>query len=193
MASPSPEVLSTSKPSPEPILRLRKCLIRPYVEGDAEGAAQHADNPAIARWMRDSFPHPYTIEDARRWISIATSGSPTRDFVICRLDGTTVVGSIGLKPRGDIDYRTMGLGYWVGEDHWGQGIATEAVSAFCDWAFEHFDKVLRLEAEVFEGNVGSTRVLEKAGFVLESVKRNAAEKAGVVINVLMYCKLRHDI
>ena len=177
--------------SPEPILRLGKCLIRPYHESDAEAIAKVANDPQIARWMRNTFPQPYSVGDAANWISIATSVSPPRDFVICGLDGTTVLGSIGLKTRDDVQYRTMEIGFWLGKDYWRQGIAREAVSAFSDWAFENFDWILRLEAEVFEGNEGSTRVLEKSGYVFEARKRAAVEKWGVVMNLLTYCKLRH--
>ncbi|KAF2964743.1 hypothetical protein GQX73_g8824 [Xylaria multiplex] len=56
------------------------------------------------------------------------------------------------------------LGYWLGEDHWHQGIATEAVSAFTKWAFDNFDNLLRLEAEVSDGNAAGARVLEKVEF-----------------------------
>ena len=182
---------TASRKAPEPILRLRKCLIRPYDESDAEAIAKEANSPEIARWMRNTFPQPYGVGDAAKWISMATSVSPLRDFAICRLDGKTVLGGIGLKTRDDIHYRTMEIGYWLGKDYWRQGIATEAVSAFSDWAFENFDWVLRLEAEVFEGNEGSARVLEKAGYVFEARKRAAVEKWGVVMNVLTYCKFRH--
>lgn len=78
--------------------------------------------------MRNTFPHPYCIGDAAKWISIASSVSPLRDFPICRLDQNTVIGGIGLKTKDDIHYRTMQIGYWLGEDHWRQGIAKEAIS-----------------------------------------------------------------
>ena len=177
---------------PEPILRLRSCLLRAYDEGDVGPLARAANNPEIARWLRNAFPHPYTTDNSKAWISIATSTSPIRDFAICQPDGSTVIGGIGLKVRDDIHYRTMEIGYWLCEDHWHRGIATEAVTAFSDWAFDRFDHLLRLEAEVFEGNVASGRVLEKAGFVFEARKRKAIEKLGTVMDALMYCKFRPE-
>lgn len=171
----------------EPILRLRSCMIRAYDDGDVESLAKAADNPRIARWMRNTFPQPYKIDDAKAWISIA---SPIRDFAICLPDGSAVIGGIGLKPRDDIHRRTMEIGFWLGEDHWGQGMSTEAVAAFSDWAFAEFILLVRLEAEVFEGNVGSTRVLEKAGFGFEARQKNAVEKLGTIMDTLTYCKFR---
>lgn len=177
--------------APEPILRLRKCLIRPFYESDAEAITKEANNPEIARWMRNAFPQPYSIEDARKWIFIATSPSPLRDFAICELDRNTVIGGIGLKTRDDIHIRTMEVGYWLGESHWHKGIATEALFAFSKWTFGNFDYVLRIEAEVFEGNEGSARVLEKAGYVFEARKRKAVEKRGLVLDALTYCTFRY--
>ena len=187
---PSSRIGATSRMPPQPILRLRSCLLRPYDDGDVESIARGADNPKIARWMRNAFPQPYTAGDAKAWISIANSASPLRDFAICQPDGARVIGGIGLKAQNDIHYRTMEIGYWLSEDYWHQGISTEAVTAFADWAFDNFDHLLRLEAEVFEGNVASGRVLEKAGFVLEGRRKMAIEKSGTVMDSLTYCKFK---
>lgn len=84
----------------------------------------------------------------------------------------------------------MQIGYWLGEPHWGQGIATDAVRGFSDWAFEHFAHLVRLEAEVFEGNDGSVRVLEKAGFAFEGRQRMAIEKMGDVRDLLVFVRFR---
>ncbi|KAI8626723.1 acyl-CoA N-acyltransferase [Xylariaceae sp. FL1651] len=178
--------------TPRPILRLKRSVIRPYSEDDVKSLAKEANNPKIAQWMRNSFPQPYTISDAEKWISIATSATPLRDFSICGLDNA-VIGGIGLKMRDDIHYRTMELGYWLGEDHWHQGIASEAVSAFAKWAFDNFDKLLRLEAEVFDGNAASARVLEKAGFDFEARQHKAVEKSGIVMDTLIYCMFRQEM
>lgn len=51
------------------------------------------------------------------------------------------------------------VGYWVGRDHWGRGVATSALSAFLDE-----DPTRPLYAHVAKANVASIRVLEKCGF-----------------------------
>lgn len=174
--------------SSNPILQLNSCLVRAYNEGDVESLAKAANNPRIARWMSNVFPQPYTVEDAKKWISIANTPSPIRDFAICRLDGSAVIGGIGLKARDDIHYRTMEIGYWICEDYWHQGIATEVVTAFSSWAFRNFEHLLRLEAEVLEGNPASGHVLIKSGFQFESRQRAAVEKLGRVMDTLTYTK-----
>ncbi|KAK3377615.1 acetyltransferase [Podospora didyma] len=198
-SSPSPTAETSAKTrTSQPILRLRNCIVRPYAECDFSSLAEAANNPKIARGMRDAFPQPYTTDDAKAWISIASAASPLRDFAICHQPGECdsdsgpglVIGGIGLKARDDIHYRTMEIGYWLNEDFWGRGIATEAVSAFSEWAFGAFGHLIRLEAQVLEGNPASGRVLEKAGFELEGRQKKSAEKLGVVMDTLIYCRFR---
>ena len=54
------------------------------------------------------------------------------------------------------------VGYWIGREHWGKGVATAALSAFLD----ELD-TRPLHAHVATHNIGSIRVLEKCGFVQE--------------------------
>jgi RimJ/RimL family protein N-acetyltransferase len=51
------------------------------------------------------------------------------------------------------------IGYWLGREFWGQGIATQAVTLFLRQV-----SIRPLYAEVAKHNVGSLRVLQKNGF-----------------------------
>ncbi|KAL4986231.1 acyl-CoA N-acyltransferase [Aspergillus falconensis] len=191
--------MATSTSTPTPILHLPKSstLIRPFtpITSDTQSLAHHANNPKIAQYMRNAFPSPYKESDASNWIAFATSQHPTHDFAICLASTNTVIGAIGLKPRTDIQHRSMELGYWVGEEYWGRGIGSEAVVQFVRWVFgqEEFGHLVRLDAEVFEGNEGSKRILEKAGFVCEGRRRSAVEKRGVVLDTFVYALIREDL
>lgn len=143
--------------------------------------------------MRNTFPSPYTLSDASTWITIASSSSsPPKHFAILSPDGLTFYGGIGLTPRSDVESRTWEIGYWLAEYAWGRGIGTEVVRAFSRWAFETFAGLGRLEAVVFEGNGGSEKVLERAGYVLEGVRRKAVEKGGRVLDLKVYGLLREE-
>lgn len=54
------------------------------------------------------------------------------------------------------------VGYWIGKEYWGKGIATRALAAFLDYV-----KTRPLYAHVAKHNIGSRRVLEKCGFAVE--------------------------
>jgi len=53
------------------------------------------------------------------------------------------------------------IGYWIGQEFWGKGIATEALRLFLATVRER-----PLYAHVAKQNIGSIRVLEKCGFTL---------------------------
>ncbi len=51
------------------------------------------------------------------------------------------------------------VGYWLGKEYWGKGIATQAVAEYVSLV-----KTRPLMAHVARHNIGSRRVLEKCGF-----------------------------
>jgi RimJ/RimL family protein N-acetyltransferase len=86
--------------------------------------------------------------------------------------GGGVVGSIG---SWKVD-RERDVGFWIGRAHWGNGYATAALRAFLD-----VDLHRPLHAHVADHNVGSRRVLEKCGFVLN----HSAQEEDVLEHVLV--------
>ena len=180
---------SLSTASPDTVLRLGRCFIRQHRKGDAEAISKQADNPNVAKCMSDAWPHPYTVEDARKRISLILSTQPPRIFIISRLEDNAAIGEIGLHEM-DGDSTTMLLGYWLGEEHWGQGIMTEVVAAFTRWNFDHVGYLQCIEARVHVGNGMSSRVLEKAGFVFRERKTNAVRKGALDVDVLVYSVAR---
>jgi RimJ/RimL family protein N-acetyltransferase len=70
---------------------------------------------------------------------------------------------------------------------------SEAVRLLTRWAFAQIPELLRIEAAVFEGNEASRRVLLKAGFVKEGVRRLAVAKHGKVMSEDMFGLIRSDL
>ncbi|MEA2559761.1 MAG: hypothetical protein QOH06_1265 [Acidobacteriota bacterium] len=70
------------------------------------------------------------------------------------------------------------VGYWIGKEHWGKGVATRALAAFLHLVTER-----PLHAHVAKHNVGSIRVLEKCGFSLD--REESVDVAGVAELVLV--------
>jgi ribosomal-protein-alanine N-acetyltransferase len=168
-------------------LMLKRALLRPWHPDDALALVRHANNRRIWLNLRDGFPHPYTIEDADRWLSMANTQPPTRHFAIV-VEGEAV-GGIGLLPKDDVYYRSAEIGYWLGEEYWGRGIVTEAVTAVVDYAWQTFD-ICRIYAGVFDYNKPSTRVLEKAGFTFEARLHKSVTKDGRTADELIYAIVR---
>ena len=68
------------------------------------------------------------------------------------------------------------VGYWLLPDARGRGVATRSVRAAAEHGFAN--GIFRVEAHVRVGNVASERVLERAGFSREGVKRRYLRRGG---------------
>lgn len=161
-------------------------FLRPWKPEDAAALSAICNNPKIWLNVRDRFPHPYTVKDAIEWIGFTLSQKPLQNFAV--LHNGTVAGSIGITPKEDIYRKTMEVGYFVGEAFWGKGIATEAVAHLLHYIQQQYD-VVRVYAEVFETNKASMKVLEKNGFYLEAIRKNAVVKNNVVMDDFVWVKL----
>ena len=171
-------------------MELDRCTLRQWKTGDEESVVFHANNKKIWRNVRDHFPSPYTLADAVRWVFHASTVLSDKVFAI-DVDGKAV-GSIGLVPKEDVYRKSMEIGYWLGEQYWGRGIATEAVGAMTRYGFAQFD-IIRIYADIFEWNPASARVLEKNGYQFEARLKRAIVKDGTISDVLIYSILKEAL
>ncbi len=79
------------------------------------------------------------------------------------------------------------VGYWLGREFWGQGIATAALRQFLELVGER-----PLRAHVAADNAGSIRVLEKCGFTVAGEDRGYARVRGALFRELVM-ELRHGM
>ena len=164
-------------------IELERCSLRDWRHGDEEALQRNADNINVSRYLVDAFPHPYTLEHARDWIGRHAGADPQTQFAIV-IDGAPA-GGVGFALGKDIWRRSAEIGYWLAEPYWGRGVVTDAVRAACRYAFETFD-LMHIFAGLFEPNIASRRVLEKAGFVLEGRLRQHVTKLDVTMDDLIF-------
>lgn len=159
--------------------------IREWKYTDAADLTAALSNRKILDNLRDGLPYPYTEKNAEEYISFILNSDPNDTFAFAiEVDGKAV-GSIGAFRQGNIHFRTAELGYYLAEEYWGRGIMTSAVRQLCEKLFAETD-IIRIFAEPFDYNVGSRRVLEKAGFQLEGIMKNNAFKNGKVLDMALY-------
>lgn len=130
-----------------------RLTLRPGTPDDA-AAFVRLTRPEVARNLA-TVPADMSVEAAAERLERLTwRGTP--GFSLLVEQGGEVVGWVGLGGTG-------ALGYALGSDHWGQGLMTEALSAFLPETFDRFP-VSRITAERFADNPASGRILEKLGF-----------------------------
>ena len=157
--------------------------LRKFTNDDLDILVKYANNSKISDNLTDQFPHPYTKESGANFIQMVTSHSPTRVFAI-EFDGS-FCGAAGVHPQEDIMRKNAELGYWIAEPYWGKGIATAAVLEIVEYGFQKFD-VNRIFARPYGPNIGSRKVLEKAGFTLEATLKKTIYKNDELLDELIY-------
>ncbi|MFN8997785.1 MAG: GNAT family N-acetyltransferase [Betaproteobacteria bacterium] len=157
--------------------------LRPWNTGDYESLVRYGDNKLVWRNLTDMFPHPYTRSNAVEWVALASEPSESI-FLAIDLAGEAI-GGVGVIAREGNDFHTGQFGYWLGQPHWGRGLATKVARALKSHAFSR-NRFKRLEAPVFAWNPPSMRVLEKVGFIREGVLRKSVLKDGQLIDSVMY-------
>ena len=155
------------------------CQIRPFQPNDRESLVRHANNWRMARNMRDLFPHPYTLVEADKWLTISSQQNPVTKFAIA-VDGEAV-GGIGLTLQEDVYRRSAEIGYWLGESFWGQGIVTAAVRTFNSLCIRqvrsdsHLRQCLRLEPRL-GASFGKSRLFARRRDAAECFQRGADDR-----------------
>ena len=164
--------------------------LREWRLSDKISLAANADNINVWNCVRDYFPHPYTVRDGEEFITMVGNRiGPTVDFAI-EIDGAAV-GGIGIVLKLDVERVAAEIGYWLGEKYWNRGIMTGAIKKMAEYSFMTF-QIEKLYATVFDFNIASQRVLEKAGFEKEAVLKRAAIKSNRVMDLHYYGFLRTE-
>jgi RimJ/RimL family protein N-acetyltransferase len=138
------------------ILVTKRLTLRPPIEFDADDIATHLANFNVSR-MLSRVPFPFDRTDALEWIQACSRpGNPDVHFTIHR---ERLIGAIGLA---DMNERPR-LGYWLAEDHWGQGLMGEALGAVLGHVFQRRPG-LTISSTILADNTASIRLQQRLGF-----------------------------
>lgn len=179
-------------PAERPTLATPRLLLRAFADADAPRVQLLAGDDAVAETTL-VIPHPYPDGAAEAWIAWQVSEwteSRRATWAITRRDGGLLLGAIDLFFRPA--RRQAGCGYWVGRDYWGQGIASEALTAVMACGFEQFG-LHRIEASHLVRNPASGRVMAKAGMRFEGTLRESVLCRGRFEDLSMWAALACDL
>lgn len=138
-----------------------RLIIKPPEPADVEALVALVNNWEVVKWLAD-VPYPYNISHGINYVKKSKQNIEMGSQYNCLIFlQDYLVGGIGLDLQENDIYE---LGYWLGEEHWGQGIATEASRAMLSFGFNELNQT-RIEAGYGDGNDASANVLKKLGFV----------------------------
>lgn len=92
-------------------------------------------------------------------------------FVICLNKDNAIAGAISLSQIVRGGFQSCFMGYYLGEQHSGKGLITEAIKLIMNFAFKEL-KLHRIEANIQPHNLPSIAVVKKNGFVKEGFSKN---------------------
>ncbi len=174
-------------------LTTERLILRAFVDADAEPLFVHASNPNVTRFTL--WEHHQSLADTSMFVRDYArcrylEGVP-EPYAVCLKEDGVPIGAVGCFWASEPN-RAMELGYWLGEQFWGQGIMAEACRATVAQAFATCQPE-RMQARVIAGNDASIRVLNKLGFHLEGTLRASLLRRGVLEDVLIFSQLRSEI
>jgi RimJ/RimL family protein N-acetyltransferase len=146
-------------------------VLRDVLEDDLPILFEHQQDPA-ANQMAAFTPRDQPSFTAH-WTKILADGSVAKQTILFR--GQVAGNIVAFDASGKRE-----IGYWIGREYWGKGIATEALRQFLRHETER-----PLIAVVAKHNTASLRVLEKCGFSIEGPTRGSPGARGPVVEELI--------
>ncbi|WP_424939952.1 GNAT family N-acetyltransferase [Aliiroseovarius sp. S253] len=165
------------------ILRTERLVLRPPQPEDLS-ALHHifSNTEAMQYW---SHPAHETLETTQKTLDgmLWSYGETGLEFTLER-DGA-VIGKAGL-------WRLAELGYILHPDHWGHGLAREALGAIVHATWLRHPHVAEITADIDPRNTASARLLAHLGFKLTHSARATIQINGEWCDSDYYTLLRPD-
>ena len=168
-----------------PTLDTPRLRIRTLADGDVPALfAIFHDPEAMRYWSRPAMTGIAEAEALYRDIKRNEEAGTYFQWGIARREDDLVIGTCTLF-RIEKEHRRAELGYILRRDHWGRGLAHEALTAVVEHAFGTLG-LHRLEADIDPRNAASIRSVERLGFKPEGRLRERFFVAGEIQDSLIY-------
>lgn len=170
----------------QPKLQTQRLTLRPFELADSDDVERLAGDIRVAETTA-AVPHPYPKGAASNWIATHGPTFESKTGVVYAIADTAngeLLGAISLLNLSELHARCE-MGYWIGHAFWGQGVCSEAARALIAYAHQDLG-VTRVVAHCLVRNVGSARVMEKAGLGREGQLFKHVNHKGVFEDVFVY-------
>lgn len=150
------------------------------------------NDPESSRFLETRFANQ-SLNSIYDFVNKTNSSVDSYLCAIIDVHSDMHIGNIKVGPIHPF-YKRAEISYFIGEkSYWGRGYATEAVSLMTKFAFRDL-KLHKLRGLVREFNVGSKKVLEKNGYILEGVlrKEERFDKNSVWEDIYSYALLSSE-
>ena len=140
-----------------------RLVIKKIEDKDKNKLILELGNWEVSKWL-SRVNYPYSEEDADDWFYIVSQSN----FNLNVFRNNSLIGGIGLTQNKEKFYE---LGFWIAENYWGNGYASEAVRALLVFTNKQLG-MNKIEASHMYENTQSRYVLQKNGFKKQKGKGN---------------------
>ena len=147
--------------------KIEKITLREVESPDLEIFYAHQLDPEAIRMAAFTVKDPNDkVAFTAHWEKILSSPEITNRTIVAQ---GRVIGHIACYPDG----KKLEITYWLGREHWGHGLATQALQQML-----HLVDARPLSARAAADNLGSLRVLQKCGFRISGTDKGFAHGRG---------------
>lgn len=151
-------------------IETERLIVRSLERGDEKAYAKMAEDGSLEEVGFDSNCAEWMDDWISEAMELTANDNPREDYIPCTvLDKTTkeIVGNVGCTYYEDTE--RIGICYFVGADYRRKGYASEAVKAYTDYFFNHYNEK-EIIATIKDENEESYKTAEKTGFKLIETK-----------------------
>ena len=174
-----------------PTLHTKSLILRKMTLEDAEDLFEYASDPEVTRYVTWE-PHK-SVNDSINFLKSALQkyeNKKVSEWGIIYKENNKFIGTCGYVLWVPV-HSLAEIGYALSREYWGRGLMTETVKEVIRFGFEKMN-LNRVYARCFMENIGSQKVLEKAGMKFEGILREQMFVKGLFRDMKIYSVLRKE-
>jgi RimJ/RimL family protein N-acetyltransferase len=174
-------------------IETERLRLRPFAQGDLDALANILARPDVMRYL---YEEPRTRDEVaavltqRVAMNHLTHQGDNLMLAVETRDTSEMIGNVNLIWTSQ-EHAQGEIGYTLHPDHWGNGYATEAVSAVMSYGFREID-LHRIVGTCDDRNEASRRLLERVGMRREAMFRECEWIKGEWTSQLVYAILQSE-
>jgi [ribosomal protein S5]-alanine N-acetyltransferase len=159
------------------VMETQRLLIEDWQADDWQAFRYIARNPEVMRFIGNG--KIWKDEWIKRWVNRQIDNRAKLGFAFWKLvekGNGRLIGHCGMQDLGSTG--EIEIGWWLAQDCWGKGLATEAARCVLQYGFEqfHFPRVIAI---AHPDNIASLNIMKKLGMKFERLTNG--QELGLIV------------
>lgn len=174
-----------------PILETERLILRKVTIEDIQDMYLYGSDEEVSKYV--TWNTHETISDTKGFVEFVLNKYENKQVspwgIECKENGKFIgtIDFVWWQPNN----KTAEIGYVISKDYWRKGLTSEVAKEIIKFGFEKMDLV-RIQARCDVENIGSARVMEKAGMSFEGIIRKGIFVKGMHRDLKMYSILKEE-